>query len=139
MLHRAAATAGRSLYALRLLCQRTKAYLVMAHMLLHASACMQATRVLPLMRQSCSSTLLTLSLSLVIAISSHQLYKYQEQSQLLDGFLEDIVLPLSSLLRTHATNLDGHEVSADALQRIMGVCSLLSVLVVVRGYKTVVK
>jgi hypothetical protein len=66
-----------------------------------------------------------------------QLTKYQEESQLLDAFLEDIVAPLSSLLRRHATDSD--QVSPEALKQVLGICRLLSVLVVVRGYKTVVK
>ena len=71
-----------------------------------------------------------------------QLYKYQEQSQLLDAYLEEIVVSLSTLLRQHATAGDGGgdaSPSGPAMQRIQGTCRLLSVLVVVRGYKTVVK
>ncbi|GAX74065.1 hypothetical protein CEUSTIGMA_g1515.t1 [Chlamydomonas eustigma] len=64
------------------------------------------------------------------------LYKYQEQSQLLDAFLEDIVVPLSSLLRQHAVESEAKD---SELQKIQGTCRMLSVLVVVRGYKTVVK
>lgn len=66
-----------------------------------------------------------------------QLYKYQEQSQLLDALLEGIVVPLSTLLRQHATN--GQEVTSQSLAQCMGICRLLNVLVAVRGYKTVVK
>lgn len=65
-----------------------------------------------------------------------QLYKYQEQSQLLDSFLEDIVHPLSNLLRQQAV---AEDMSATSLQRVQDVCRLLNVLVIVRGYKTVVK
>ncbi|GLI66673.1 hypothetical protein VaNZ11_010603, partial [Volvox africanus] len=62
------------------------------------------------------------------------LYKYQEQSQLLDAYLESIVVPLASLLRRQAIHQQ-----AQGLQRVLGTCRLLNVLVVVRGYKTVVR
>ena len=60
---------------------------------------------------------------------------------MLDAYLEDIVVSLSTLLRQHATS-DGttaEALSQQALSKIMGTCRLLNVLVVVRGYKTVVK
>lgn len=64
-----------------------------------------------------------------------QLYKYQEQSQLLDAYLEEVVVPLATLLRSKATQ----QLDDAALQGVHSICSLLNVLVVVRGYKTVVK
>lgn len=62
-----------------------------------------------------------------------QLLKYQEQSQLLDAHLESIVVPLATLMRQQAV---APEPDLDAIQ---GVCRLLTSLVVVRGYKTVVR
>jgi hypothetical protein len=68
-----------------------------------------------------------------------QLYKYQEQSQLLDAYLEGIVHPLSALLREQAMALNADSSAATPLARVLGICRLLSVLVTVRGYKTVVR
>lgn len=62
------------------------------------------------------------------------MHKYQEQPQLLDGYLEGIVVPLSKLLREHAVV----QASSD-MSTLLAVCRLLHVLVIVRGYKTVVK
>lgn len=62
------------------------------------------------------------------------LVKYQEQPQLLDGYLEAIVVPLAALLRQHAVVQE-----AGDLATTLAVCRLLNVLVGVRGYKTVVK
>ncbi|KXZ49841.1 hypothetical protein GPECTOR_19g292 [Gonium pectorale] len=62
------------------------------------------------------------------------LYKYQEQSQLLDAYLEGVVVPLASLLRKQAVVEQQR-----GLQRVLSTCRLLNVLVVVRGYKTVVR
>ncbi|KAG2446099.1 hypothetical protein HXX76_000699 [Chlamydomonas incerta] len=62
------------------------------------------------------------------------LYKYQEQSQLLDAYLEGIVVPLAGLLRKQAVLQQ-----EQGLQRVLNTCRLLNVLVVVRGYKTVVR
>ncbi|GFR52318.1 hypothetical protein Agub_g14856, partial [Astrephomene gubernaculifera] len=62
------------------------------------------------------------------------LYKYQEQSQLLDAYLEGIVVPLASLLRKQAVLQQ-----EQGVQRVLSTCRLLNVLVVVRGYKTVVR
>ncbi|GLC39358.1 hypothetical protein PLESTM_000887300 [Pleodorina starrii] len=66
------------------------------------------------------------------------LYKYQEQSQLLDAYLESIVVPLASLLRRQAVQQQDQD-QAQGLLRVLGTCRLLNVLVVVRGYKTVVR
>lgn len=63
-----------------------------------------------------------------------QLSKYQEQPQLLDGFWETIVQPLTSLLRGHAISEESH-----STETIQDVCQLLNVLISVRGYKTIVK
>jgi hypothetical protein len=68
-----------------------------------------------------------------------QLYTYQEQSQLLDTRLEGIVHPLSVLLREQAMALSADSSAATPLARVLGICRLLSVLVTVRGYKTVVR
>lgn len=89
---------------------------------------------------------------------SAQLTKYQEQPQLLDGYLESIVQPLAALLRDHATAAGGapppgaahaqaaaQQQEADAaaarvdVPAVCGVCRLLHVLVTVRGHKTVVR
>jgi len=90
-----------------------------------------------------------------------QLCKYQEQSQLLDVWLESIVGPLASLLRQQAVALHtaaaagpppptagvssaGAEGAAEcagsreATLRVFALARLLNVLVTVRGYKTVV-
>lgn len=66
-----------------------------------------------------------------------QLYKYQEQSQLLDVHLESIVQPLAGLIRQQALAL--RDATPSSLAPFLGVCRLLNVLVIVRGYKTVVK
>lgn len=68
-----------------------------------------------------------------------QLYKYQEQSQLLDAHLEGVVHPLSLLLREQAIALSHDPGAPTPLLRVLGICRLLSVLVTVRGYKTVVR
>lgn len=73
------------------------------------------------------------------AASPAQLSAYQEESQLLDGFLEGFVTPLSTLLRQQAIALHADPAAALPRQCVLGVCRLLSVLVTVRGYKTVVK
>ncbi|EFJ45543.1 hypothetical protein VOLCADRAFT_94333 [Volvox carteri f. nagariensis] len=65
---------------------------------------------------------------------ARELYKYQEQSQLLDAYLESIVVPLATLLRRQALQQQDQ-----SLHRVLGTCRLLNVLVVVRGYKTVVR
>ncbi|PNH09641.1 Tubulin-specific chaperone D [Tetrabaena socialis] len=62
------------------------------------------------------------------------LCKYQEQAQLLDAYLESIVVPLANLLRKQAVLQQ-----ESGLHRALGTCRLLNVLVVVRGYKTVVR
>lgn len=60
---------------------------------------------------------------------------------MLDAYLERIVQPLAGLLREQAMALNtSAAASGDAkLQHFLGVCRLLNVLVIVRGYKTVVK
>lgn len=96
-----------------------------------------------------------------------QLCKYQEQSQLLDVWLEGIVGPLAGLLRQQAVVLNSEPAAAAtaattaaapgpapahappppsltpaaaaALARVHSLSRLLNVLVTVRGYKTVVK
>ncbi|KAF5833815.1 armadillo-type protein [Dunaliella salina] len=81
------------------------------------------------------------------------LCKYQEQSQLLDVWLESIVGPLAGLLRKQAVALHAeasqggdaaqraaqHSVHSTPMWRVFGLARLLNVLVTVRGYKTVVK
>ncbi|MEW5298424.1 MAG: hypothetical protein WDW36_001548 [Sanguina aurantia] len=104
------------------------------------------------------------------------LYKYQEQSQLLDAILEDVVGPLSTLLRQQSVLSDDSSINTSPttqtpapsittnstphtnptattlsqqqqqqqqqqqrLHRVLHICRLLNVLVIVRGYKTVVK
>ncbi|KAG2492086.1 hypothetical protein HYH03_009582 [Edaphochlamys debaryana] len=62
------------------------------------------------------------------------LTKYQEQSQLLDEHLEGIVVPLANLMRRQAV-LQREQ----GLQSVLSTCRLLNLLVVVRGYKTVVR
>jgi len=64
-----------------------------------------------------------------------QLTRYQEQPQLLDSCLEGIVQPLSFLLRAHAVDFE----STASVSSTINVCRLLQVLVLVRGYKTIVK
>jgi tubulin-specific chaperone D len=85
-----------------------------------------------------------------------QLTRYQEQPQLLDGYLEDIVQPLASLLRDQAAAAasaapppgaapaGGAPAAAAAaggvdVAAVCGVCRLLHVVVSVRGHKTVVR
>ncbi|KAL6757954.1 armadillo-type protein [Haematococcus lacustris] len=68
-----------------------------------------------------------------------QLYKYQEQSQLLDAYLEGIVQPLAGLLRQQALVLAKNPNALEPLTCILGVSRLLNILVIVRGFKTVVR
>jgi hypothetical protein len=63
-----------------------------------------------------------------------QITKYQEQPQLLDGYLESIVQPLATLLRQTAMSSTVQDTC-----KVQDVCRLLHVLVTVRGYKTVVR
>uniref|UniRef100_A0A7S3QWP0 Tubulin-specific chaperone D n=1 Tax=Dunaliella tertiolecta TaxID=3047 RepID=A0A7S3QWP0_DUNTE len=80
------------------------------------------------------------------------LCKYQEQSQLLDVWLESIVGPLAGLLRKQAVDLHAdasrggdtaqqaqHSMHSTPMRRVFALARLLNVLVTVRGYKTVVK
>ena len=59
-----------------------------------------------------------------------QLFKYQEQGNLLDPHLEGIVSPLSGVLRTYASQAEtGQNLEAEALR---GTCQLLWTVVTVR-------
>ncbi|KAJ7541816.1 hypothetical protein O6H91_10G078100 [Diphasiastrum complanatum] len=63
--------------------------------------------------------------------------KYQEQSHLLEPHLEDIILPLTSILETATAKVrDASDLDMDFVKRI---CMIIHTLVTVCGYKTVVK
>ncbi|XP_064945169.1 tubulin-folding cofactor D-like isoform X2 [Musa acuminata AAA Group] len=63
--------------------------------------------------------------------------KYQEQGQLLEPYLESIITPLMSIVRSKAMQL--RDSSDEALEIIKPLCIIIYSLVTVCGYKSVVK
>ncbi|XP_059312914.1 tubulin-folding cofactor D [Lycium ferocissimum] len=63
--------------------------------------------------------------------------KYQEQGQLLEPYLESMISPLMSIVRSKAVELAA--ASEDILEVIKPVCIIIYSLVTVCGYKAVVK
>ncbi|CAL9204387.1 unnamed protein product [Musa hybrid cultivar] len=63
--------------------------------------------------------------------------KYQEQGQLLEPYLERIITPLMSIVRSKAMQL--RDSSDEALEIIKPLCIIIYSLVTVCGYKSVVK
>ncbi len=77
-----------------------------------------------------------------MSVRAPQLSQYQEQSELLDGLLEAIVRPLAQLLRIglrkdRAAASDAAPAGPDP--RVLAVARALTVLLTVRGHKTVVR
>lgn len=66
-----------------------------------------------------------------------QMDKYQEQGQLLEPYLESIITPLMSIVRSKAMQL--RDSSDEALEIIKPLCIIIYSLVTVCGYKSVVK
>lgn len=63
--------------------------------------------------------------------------KYQEQGQLIEPYLESIVSPLMSIVRSRTTELGA--ASDEILEVIKPICILIYSLVTVCGYKSVIK
>lgn len=65
--------------------------------------------------------------------------KYQEQSQLLEPFLESIVTPVMDLVRATVIEANGNKLGKSHLQVVKKLCTLIHTLMAVCSYKIVIK
>ncbi|KZT19455.1 TBCD protein [Neolentinus lepideus HHB14362 ss-1] len=70
---------------------------------------------------------------------SHILDEYQEQSYLLDPFLESLVTPAAEKLRSHARQCVSTNSSTACISRVGRIATLLYLYTKFRGYKTITK
>lgn len=66
-----------------------------------------------------------------------QLGEYQEQSYLLDPYLEDLVVPVAECLRTHARACTSNPPITSSMTRVGRLADLLYNYIKFRGYKTI--
>jgi len=67
----------------------------------------------------------------------HQLSEYQEQSYLLDPFLEELVTPIVESLKAYAVSMIEDPTKSSSAIRVSRVSVLLYHYVKLRGYKTI--
>ncbi|KZT12037.1 TBCD protein [Laetiporus sulphureus 93-53] len=65
--------------------------------------------------------------------------EYQEQSYLLDPFLEQLVTPVAEALKAHARNMSGVQRSTAPTIRVARIALLLYSYIKFRGYKTIIR